>query len=158
MKLTKKIRVSPCENGKLPRNPPEPDMKSWDLILMPWRSPTETAPSDQHPEIGHTAMKITESCRCQTCEVKAVRVCTSTPKKNRSIVWMILLVLWCFLVQSPAGNSAFNNINLYELEWSGTWVRWEAYEYFKKNLDIRGYTRICLDILRSQTQIGITDL
>ena len=106
----------------------------------------------------HTAMKITESCRCQTCEVKAVRVCTSTPKKNRSIVWMILLVLWCFLVQSPAGNSAFNNINLYELEWSGTWVRWEAYGYFKKNLDIRGYTRICLDILRSQTQIGITDL
>ena len=43
MKLTKKIRVSPCENGKLPRNPPEPEMKSWDL--MPWRSPTETAPS-----------------------------------------------------------------------------------------------------------------
>lgn len=33
MKLTKKIRVSPCVvKRKLPRNPPE--MKSWDLILM----------------------------------------------------------------------------------------------------------------------------
>ena len=37
--------------------------------------------------------KFTESCRCQTCEVKAVRVCTSTPKKNRCVVWMILLML-----------------------------------------------------------------
>ena len=65
----------------------------FDFDGRPWRSKTEIAPSDQRPEIGHRATKITESCRCQTCEVKAVRVCTSTPKKNRSIVWMILLVL-----------------------------------------------------------------
>jgi hypothetical protein len=63
MKLTKKIRVSPCENGKLPRNPPEPEMKSWDLILMPWRSPTETAPSgvlklDTHSDENHGELQM----------------------------------------------------------------------------------------------------
>ena len=92
MKLTKKIRVSPCVvKRKLPRNPPE--MKSWDLILMadPGGQRQKSFPPTNVLKLDTERRKFTESCRCQTCEVKAV--CTSTPKKNRRVVWMILLML-----------------------------------------------------------------